>query len=114
MNFLVTGIAGFLGSHLGERLVKNTNHTIIGNDNLLGGYVDNIPEGVSRYKVDCCDYEGMYRILEGVDVVIHTAATAHEGLSVFSPSFITKNIYDASVTTMSAAIARGVKKFIFL
>ena len=52
-------------------------------------------------------------LMKDVDVVIHCAATAHEGLSVFSPDFITKNIYQASVATISAAIGAGVKRFVF-
>jgi UDP-glucose 4-epimerase len=51
--------------------------------------------------------------MQGTDIVIHTAATAHEGLSVFSPNFITKNIYQASVSTISAAIACNVKRFVY-
>jgi UDP-glucose 4-epimerase len=51
--------------------------------------------------------------MKDVDVVIHCAATAHEGLSVFSPNFITKNIYQASVSTISAAISCKVKRFVF-
>ena len=46
----------------------------------------------------------MKKILKDIDIVIHCAATAYEGLSVFSPSFVTKNIYEASVSTFSAAI----------
>ena len=46
-------------------------------------------------------------------VVYHCAATAHEGLSVFSPYTITKNIYEASVSTMTAAIANKVKRFVY-
>ena len=51
--------------------------------------------------------------MEGCDVVVHTAATAHEGLSVFSPSFITRNIFEASVSTISAAIQNNVKRFVY-
>jgi UDP-glucose 4-epimerase len=51
--------------------------------------------------------------MAGCDIVIHTAATAHEGLSVFSPSFITKNIFEASVSTISAAIQNKIKRFVF-
>ena len=54
----------------------------------------------------------MNKVLKNIDVVIHCAATAYEGLSVFSPSFVTKNIFEASVTTFSAAISNNVKKII--
>ena len=55
----------------------------------------------------------MVNNLKGYDIVYHCAATAHEGLSVFSPNFITKNIYQASVAVMTASIVNNVKKFIF-
>ena len=42
---LVTGAAGFLGSHLVEKL-NNLGHTVIGIDNMMGGYKDNIIEGI--------------------------------------------------------------------
>ena len=51
--------------------------------------------------------------MKGVDVVYHCAATAHEGLSVFSPFEITKNNYLASVSIFSAAVNEKVKRIIF-
>jgi UDP-glucose 4-epimerase len=45
--------------------------------------------------------------------VYHCAATAHEGLSVFSPNFITKNIFQASVSTITAAVQNKVKRFVY-
>lgn len=112
MKIFITGIAGFLGSHLADRMLQ-LGHEVSGNDNLLGGYIDNVPKGANFYDVDCCDIETMTYLLKDVDVVCHAAATAHEGLSVFSPDFITKNIYQASVATISAAIRNRVKRFVY-
>ena len=50
--------------------------------------------------------------MKNVDIVYHCAATAHEGLSVFSPFEITKNNYLASVSIFSAAINEKVKRII--
>ena len=112
MKIFITGIAGFLGSHLADRMLE-LGHEVVGNDTFIGGYEDNVPAGAVCHKVDCCDIEKMTEIMKGADVVIHAAATAHEGLSVFSPSFITKNIFEASVSTISAAIQNNVKRFVF-
>ena len=112
MKILITGVAGFLGSHLADRFIS-LGHTVIGVDNMIGGDISNVPEEVELYTIDCCDLESMKYAMTGVDLVVHAAATAHEGLSVFSPSFITRNIYEASVSTISAAISSGVKRFIF-
>lgn len=112
MKIFITGIAGFLGSHLADRMIE-LGHEVSGNDNLLGGYLDNVPKEAKFYEVDCCDIEKMTEIMKDVDVVCHAAATAHEGLSVFSPDFITKNIYQASVATISAAIQNKVKRFVY-
>jgi len=112
MKIFITGIAGFLGSHLADRMLE-LGHQVVGNDILLGGYESNVPQGVEFHKVDCCDQEQMAKIIAGSDVVIHCAATAHEGLSIFSPAFITKNIFQASVSTISASVATGVKRFVF-
>jgi UDP-glucose 4-epimerase len=112
MKIFITGIAGFLGSHLADRMLE-LGHEVIGNDTLIGGYRDNVPKKAKLYVVDCCDIEKMTYIMEGCDIVIHSAATAHEGLSVFSPSFITKNIFEASVATISAAVQNKVKRFVY-
>lgn len=112
MHIFITGIAGFLGSHLADRFIE-LGHTVSGNDTLIGGYEDNVNSSATFYKVDCCDRARMADIMKGVDVVVHTAATAHEGLSVFSPDFITRNIFQASVSTISAAIENKVKRFVY-
>lgn len=112
MKILVTGAAGFLGSHLCDRLYDD-GHEVIGTDLLIGGDIENVNPNIKFYQVDCCDFDAMKRVMEGVDVVVHAAATAHEGLSVFSPATITKNIFQATVATTSAAISCGVKRFVF-
>ena len=109
---LVTGVAGFLGSHLAEKL-SNLGHEVIGIDNMLGGYEDNVPKNIQFHNVDCCDLEKVKKLMKGVKVVYHCAATAHEGLSVFSPFEITKNNYLASVSIFSAAANEKVKRIIF-
>ena len=80
---LVTGVAGFLGSHLSEHLTA-LGHEVIGIDNMIGGYKDNIPKQIDFHNIDCCDFKKIQKIMKGVEIVYHCAATAHEGLSVFS------------------------------
>lgn len=109
---LVTGAAGFLGSHLSEKLAEKGHH-VVGVDNMIGGYEDNVPSNIEFYKYDCCDFKKINYIMNGVDVVYHCAATAHEGLSVFSPIEITKNNYLASVTVFTSAINHNVKRIIY-
>jgi len=108
----ITGVAGFLGSHLADRFLAS-GYKVKGNDNLMGGYADNVPNGVEYFQSDCCNLNQMSDQIKGSDIVIHCAATPHEGLSVFSPYFITNNIFQASVSVITASIQNNVKKFVF-
>ena len=109
---LVTGVAGFLGSHLADKLSK-LGHEVLGVDNMVGGYKDNISKEIEFFNIDCCDFQKIKKIMKDIDIVYHCAATAHEGLSVFSPFQITKNNYLASISIFSAAINEKVKRIIF-
>jgi len=109
---LVTGVAGFLGSHLAEKLSEQ-NYDVVGVDNMSGGYKDNVPKKVKFFNSDCCDLKKMSKIMKNVNVVYHCAATAHEGLSVFSPYEITKNNFLASVSVFTAAVENKVERIIF-
>lgn len=80
---------------------------------MIGGYEDNIPRLIEFHKIDCCDYKKISKIMKGIDVLYHCAATAHEGLSVFAPYEITKNNYLASISVFSAAVSSRVKRIIF-
>jgi len=112
MKVFITGVAGFLGSHLADRLL-NLGYQIVGVDNLIGGYVDNVNQGVEFYQADCSDLNLMRQYSKGCDIVCHAACTAHDGLSVFSPSFICQNTFQITATVLSAAIQNKIKKFIF-
>lgn len=111
MNIYITGIAGFLGSHLADRLIAD-GHKVFGSDSLIGGDSDNPP--CDFRVIDCNNLSDLtgHMGLNNPDVVYHCAATAHEGLSVFSPKVITDNIYGATVGAVTAAIQNKVKRFI--
>ena len=111
-NILITGVAGFLGSHLSEKLL-DLGHKVVGVDNMIGGYKDNIHKDVEFYNLDCSNFLEIKKIMKGIDVVYHCAATPHEGLSVFSPYEITKNNYLASVSIFTAAINNKVKRIVY-
>lgn len=108
----ISGVAGFLGSHLADAFLQK-GYRVSGCDNLIGGYRDNVVSEVEFFEYDCVDFEMMKKILSGVDIVYHCAATAYEGLSVFSPHFITRNIVQASVSLITAALCNNVKRFIY-
>lgn len=112
MRIFVSGVAGFLGSHLADAFIAE-GHGVIGCDNMIGGDLHNVPGNVEFHQVDCNQFETMKRLTEGCDVVYHCAATAYEGLSVFSPHIITQNIVGASVSLFSAAIANRVKRIVY-
>jgi len=108
----ITGIAGFLGSHLAGAFIKRGHH-VVGCDNMIGGYLDNVPAQAEFYQYDCVFLNSMKKIMKGMDIVYHCAATPYEGLSVFSPHLVTKNLVEASASVISAAIQNKVKRFIF-
>ena len=108
----ISGVAGFLGSHLADSFIKQGHH-VVGCDNLFGGYLDNVPQEVEFYQYDCNFLNSMKKITKGCDIVYHCAALAYEGLSVFSPYVVSKNIYENSVSLLSASISNGVKRFVY-
>ena len=78
MKFVVTGGAGFIGSHLAKFLVKN-NHEVLIIDNLIRGTLNNIDEikdDVEFYKVDISNYNEIDAVVDSVDGIFHEAALA--------------------------------------
>ena len=110
---LITGVAGFLGSHLADHYLEK-NYEVIGIDNLIGGYLDNVPNGVTFYNYDLADLSKIQPLFENVDLVIHSACTAYEGLSVFSPNLVVQNTSQITASVLSAAAGAKIKKFVYL
>lgn len=69
---LVTGVAGFIGSNLAERLLA-AGYAVVGIDNLAYGVQEQVPAGVEFHKIDIRSKD-IYPLFEGVDVVFHLAA----------------------------------------
>ena len=113
MKALVTGVAGFMGSHLADALI-NQGYEVIGIDNLIGGYEDNVPKEVDFKIVDLGDFDAVKDFFNGVDLVVHSACTAYEGLSVFSPALVTRNTSHITTVALSASVRAGVKKFMHM
>ena len=76
---LVTGVAGLIGSHMAEYLVKK-DYDVYGIDNLEGGYTENIPKGVTFYSYDLSETKNIARLFKRIkpDYVYHFADYAAE------------------------------------
>lgn len=112
MRVFITGVAGFLGSHIADAFLERGD-LVSGVDNLIGGFDSNVPRGVDWYNGDCVEFARVKEAMRGAEIVIHAAATAHEGLSVFSPSENAHHGYAASSSVFSAACASGVRRILF-
>ena len=112
MKVFISGVAGFLGSHLAEAYTR-AGDEVVGCDNMIGGDLQNLPEGIEFEEADCGDVEAMKPLLEKVDLVYHCGAIATEGLSVFSPAIIAKHVYQNTAGLLAASVSRRVKRFVY-
>ena len=112
--FLVTGGAGFIGSHVVDELVNRGNEVVV-LDNFIGGKhnIRNFHKSVKMIEGDVCYRKNCKEALKGVDAVFHIAAHAAEGQSVFIPAFNAKTNLLGSVTLLSEAISQGIREFVF-
>jgi UDP-glucose 4-epimerase len=113
-SILVTGGAGFIGSHITEELIKRGHHVIV-LDDLSGGFVDNVVEGAKFVEGSITDVDLVDRLFkqERFDYVYHLAAYAAEGLSHFIKRFNYNNNLIGSINLINASINTGVKCFVF-
>ena len=107
----ITGVAGFLGSHIADCFL-NQDYSVVGCDNLIGGDLDNVPNGVEFHNVDCNNLQELVKISDGCNIFYNCAATAYEGLSSFSPHLVTNNVFQNAVSVFSAAIQNNAKRII--
>ena len=111
---LITGVAGLIGSHMAEYLVSK-GYKVSGIDNLSGGYIDNLPSGISFFQGDLGDKDWVANTFNLIkpDYVYHFAAYAAEGLSPFIRNFNYSNNLLASANVINECIKHDVKKIIF-
>lgn len=111
-HLFISGVAGFLGSHLAEWALKQ-GHKVSGCDNFSIGKKENIPKDVIFYEYDLLDLEKNKDCLQNVDIVFHAAACPYDQFSFFSPYEVNKNTFTSTASLLSASIHHQVKRFIF-
>lgn len=111
---LVTGGAGFLGSHVVEALVQRGERVVV-LDDLSGGFAENVPAGVTFVQGSILDAALVTRLFREHRVrrVYHLAAYAAEGLSHFIRRFNYQNNLIGSVNLVNASVNHDVECFVF-
>lgn len=114
MKTIVTGGAGFIGSHVAKNLLS-MGHNVTVLDDLSGGYMENIPQGVRFVKGSVTDNDLVQKLFaeEHFDYVYHLAAYAAEGLSHFIRRFNYTNNLIGSINLINESIKNEVKCFVF-
>ena len=112
MKCIVTGGAGFIGSHVAERLVR-AGHDLLVLDDLSGGFRENIPEGARFAQISINEPLDELFMKFKPDVVYHLAAYAAEGLSHHIPVFNYTNNVTGTANVLGATHRAGAKHFVF-
>ena len=113
--FLVTGGAGFIGSHIGEALLKRGDKVRV-LDNLTTGYMSNIEaigESVEFFEGDLIDADLVAKLVEGVDCIFHEAALASVPRSVKEPLATNAACVTGTLTLLDAARRAGVRRVVY-
>ncbi len=114
---IVTGGAGFIGSHLTEKLLKD-NHKVIVLDNFSTGRKENLAHLKNNSKLrivkaDITNFKAITPYFKGIDWVFHLAALADIVPSIVKPLDYHKNNVDGTVNVLEASRLANVKRFIY-
>ncbi|MCR4306292.1 MAG: NAD-dependent epimerase/dehydratase family protein, partial [Candidatus Daviesbacteria bacterium] len=112
MKVLITGGAGFIGSHI-NKLLLDQGHSVTVVDDLSRGHKESIDPGVGFHQVSLNNREKIEKILPGHDVVIHMASYIEVGESVKNPVEFSENNIVGTVKLLEAMKNTAVKKIIF-
>ena len=114
MNVLVTGGAGFIGSHVADALLK-AGHKVVIVDNLHTGHRENVPAGATFYEVDINDTAALNRIFadEQIEAIAHQAAQANVRESMSDPIQYARTNILGSLNLLEVARKHGVQKIVF-
>lgn len=114
MLVLVTGGAGYIGSHTVRKLLDKK-YDVVVLDNLSRGHIESIPENVQFEKVDLLDESALKNALDKypVDAVIHFAAFAYVGESVENPELYYRNNVQGSFNLIKLIKGKKIRKFVF-
>lgn len=110
---LVTGAAGFMGSHLVAALLA-AGHTVFGVDDLSGGYMENVPKACNFTKLDLRDRDGVEKYIHQTkpEITYHLAADATEGRSQFTPVLCMQRNFVAYMHLLTSLIRAGFDKIV--
>jgi UDP-glucose 4-epimerase len=113
MKVLVTGGAGFIGSHVVDRLLQE-GHEVVVVDNLVTGKRKNVPKAVQFYKLDI-EHSNLERVFrnERPSVVMHLAAQMNVRRSVDDPMFDARVNVLGTLNVLEQASRHGARKVIF-
>ncbi len=114
MNILVTGGAGYIGSHF-VKLLLQQNINVVVLDNLSRGHKEAVPKFANFINADILDYQKLLEVFPQikVDAIVHFAAFAYVGESVENPSIYYTNNVVGSLNLIKAAVENKIKKFVF-
>jgi len=110
--YLITGVAGFLGSHLAEALLARGD-SVRGFDNLATGRLANVPAGVDFVEGDLADAEAVAKVCVGVDAILHQGALPSVPRSVKDPRPSHNANLDGTFNLLEGARAAGVKRVLY-
>ena len=111
MRVLVTGGAGYIGSHAARELARN-GHSVLIYDNLSTGHRF-LADGFDLVEADLRDSAAAASALRGADAVMHFAAHAYVGESVEDPRKYFENNVRSALSFLNVALDAGIKIFIF-
>lgn len=114
MNVMVTGGAGFIGSHITDALLA-AGHSVVVVDNLHTGHRENVPDGAQFYPVDIIDAAGLAQIFatHQIDAIVHQAALANVRESMADPIEYAKVNVLGSLNLLELARQHQCRRFIF-
>jgi nucleoside-diphosphate-sugar epimerase len=114
--FLITGGAGFIGSHLAEHLVNCSESEVVCIDNLSTGNINNlymIRDKITFLRGDITDISFMQNVMSGIDYVLHQAALPSVPRSVADPAKSNFHNINGTLNVLMAARDAGVKRCVF-